>query len=159
MTESPPCPGCTINRMSTGTDDPSDSVLEAAEARLAGLAPGYLEAARGGAARLGVRDTSTDAGAVVAAVEELSLIDLDVPTGSRIPIARYAKRAVKRLVSWYLGYIGRQINAFGQAVANLGLMLVERTERIESDLRILDARVDQLTARMEALEQGGPAPR
>lgn len=124
---------------------------------MAEVAPGYLGNVREAASRLGVRDTSTDTRAAVVAVEELSLIDLDVPTGSRIPVARYAKRAIKKLVSWYLGYFGRQITAFGQAVANLGLMLVDRTERIEGEGKALASRVDQLAARVEALERGGAA--
>ena len=143
--------------MPSRTDDPPASVLQAAETRLAELAPGYLGTVRSAAGRLGVRDTSTDTRAAVVAIEELSVIDLDVPTGSRIPSARYAKRAIKKLVAWYLGYFGRQITAFGQAVANLGSMLVDRTDRLEGDGKALAGRVDQLAARVEALEQGGTA--
>lgn len=143
--------------MPSGTGDPSASVLEAAEARLAEAAPGYLNTVRDAANRLGVRDAGTDARAAAVAVEELSLIDLDVPTGSRIPIARYAKAVIKKLVAWYLGYFGRQVTAFGQAVANLGSMLVDRTERLETDGNALSSRVDQLEARVDSLERSGPA--
>ena len=130
-----------------------ERVLEA-EQRLAEIDPGYLTRARNAAARLGLRPgTTTSVQAAFEAIEELSVIDLDVPTASRIPAARTLKKVVKRLVGWYLGYFGRQVSAFGQAVANMGGLLLERTEQVESDTAALKAEVAQLAERVERLER------
>jgi ubiquinone biosynthesis protein UbiJ len=108
---------------------------------------------REAAGRLAVRDLDgTDTGAAIEAVGELAVIDLDVPTQSRVPAARLLKRAVKRLVAWYLDYFGRQVSALGQAVANLGLALVDRTQRLEAASAALRADVDRLADRVERLE-------
>jgi hypothetical protein len=133
----------------TGGDDR----LLAAEAQLSLISPGFLDRVREAAGRLAVRDLDgTDTGAAIEAVGELAVIDLDVPTQSRVPAARLLKRAVKRLVAWYLDYFGRQVSALGQAVANLGLALVDRTQRLEAASAALRADVDRLADRVERLE-------
>jgi hypothetical protein len=137
-----------------------DDRLLAAEARLAVISPGFLTRVRDAAGRLAVRDLDgTDTGAAVEAVGELAVIDLDVPTESRIPAARLVKRTIKRLVAWYLDYFGRQVSAFGQAVANLGLALADRTQRLEAASTALRADIDRLAERVERLEnnRSGPA--
>jgi hypothetical protein len=133
----------------TGGDDR----LLAAEAQLSLISPGFLDRVREAAGRLAVRDLDgTDTGAAIEAVGELAVIDLDVPTQSRVPAARLLKRAVKRLVAWYLDYFGRQVSALGQAVANLGLALVDRTQRLEAASAAMRADVDRLADRVERLE-------
>jgi hypothetical protein len=127
----------------------------AAEARLTLIAPGYLRQVREAARRLGLAPSRTsDARAAVEAVEELSVIDIDIPTTSRKPIGRFAKAAVKRGISWYLRYLGAQITALGQSVAHLGTCLLDRTERLEHEAAALRADVDGLTARIDDLERG-----
>src|SRR5580700_9598717 len=139
--------------MSEGTLDLSAQRLEAAAARLATIAPGFLERVREAAGRLGLRDVdSTDARAALLAVEDLAVIDLDVPTGSRLPVVPIVKKAVKRLVGWYLFYFGRQLSAFGQAVTHLGGILIDRTERLEATTGALQADVTRLSDRVTALE-------
>ncbi len=100
----------------------------------------------------------TDTGAAIEAVGELAVIDLDVPTQSRVPAAGLLKKAVKRLVGWYLDYFGRQVSAFGQAVANLGLALADRTLRLEAASTALRTDIDRLAERVERLEKNRPGP-
>jgi len=146
--------------MPVETGGPLAGRLAAAEARLARTAPGFLDRVREAANRLAVRDTTADdLQAAMSAIDELAIIDLDVPTASRIPIAGFVKKAVKRLVGWYLGYFGRQLTAFGQAVINLGSILVERTDRLQSEAGRLRADLARLTERVERLEDGGPGRR
>jgi hypothetical protein len=136
-----------------GALDLSAQRLAAAEARLATIAPGFLDRVREAAGRLGLRDVdSTDARAALLAVDDLASIDLDVPTGSRLPVVPIIKKAVKRLVGWYLFYFGRQLSAFGQAVTNLGGILIDRTERLEATTGILQADVARLSDRVADLE-------
>jgi hypothetical protein len=128
------------------------------EKRVAERAPGYLESVRAAARRLGVRDPDTsDAKAAVEAVEELSVIDVDVPTASRRPAGRLVKVAVSRLVGWYLRYLGGQVTALGQAVTHMGWTLLDRTERLERQSAELQAEVARLAARIGDLESGSPA--
>jgi hypothetical protein len=139
---------------------PADQRLAVAEARLATIAPGYLDRVRQIVDRLSVRDVdATDARAALVAVDDLAAIDLDAPTGSRLPVVPLVKKAIKRLVAWYLFYFGRQLLAFGQAVTHLGGILVDRTERVEGVAAKLEVEVAQLTARVEQLERDGSAPR
>lgn len=139
--------------MSEGTLDPVDQRLAASEARLATIAPGFLDRVREAASRLGLRDVdSTDARAALLAVDDLAAIDLDVPTGSRLPLVPIVKKAVKRLIGWYLFYFGRQLAAFGQAVTHLGGILIDRTERLEATTGTLQADVARLSDRVTDLE-------
>ena len=125
----------------------------AAEVRLATLAPGFLDRVREAAGRLGLHDLdTTDARAALLAVEDLAVIDLDVPTASRLPLVPIVKKAVKRLVGWYLFYFGRQISAFGQAVTHLGGILIDRTDRLEATTGALQADVTRLSDRVTVLE-------
>jgi hypothetical protein len=133
---------------------PNARLLDA-EQRLSRLAPGYLDRVRAAAQRLAVRDLDrSDAGAAVEAVRELAVIDLDVPTASRVPAARTVKKVIKRAVAWYLDYFGRQVSAFGQSVANLGFDLLDRTERVEAANAALRSDIDRLIQRVERLEAG-----
>jgi hypothetical protein len=136
--------------------DSSVSPLAKAEARLASIAPGYLDQVRRAAGRLALRDVdTTDARAALVAVDDLAVIDLDVPTGSRLPLVPIVKKAVKRLVGWYLSYFGRQLLAFGQSVTHLGGILIDRTEHLEGVAGSLQADVVRLSDRVTRLEQGG----
>jgi hypothetical protein len=139
---------------------PADQRLAAAEARLGTIAPGYLDRVRHIVELLSVRDVDgTDARAALVAVDDLAAIDLDAPTGSRLPAVPFVKRVIKRLIAWYLFYFGRQLLAFGQAVTHLGGILIDRTERVEGVAAKLQVEVDQLRARVERLERDGSDPR
>jgi hypothetical protein len=143
--------------MPPGTADPSPETLREAESKLASTAPGYLAQVREATSHLAVRDLDgDDASAAIGAVEELADIDLDVPTASRIPAARLLKRMLKRMVGWYLGYFARQIEALGQAIANLGAILLDRTEKLDQANSSLRADLARLAERVDRLERGGP---
>jgi hypothetical protein len=141
--------------------DISAPPLSAAAAELARVAPGYLERVRDQARRLSVRDRDgTDAGAALEALEDLADIDIDVPTASRIRAAVLVKQAIKRLIGWYLGYFGRQLAAFGQAVAHLCEMMLRRivavedsTQRLQGEVRRLEERVARLEGLLDRSER------
>ena len=110
--------------------------------------------------RLAVIDRDDgDLGATIAGVEELSRIDLDAPSASMRPLARYVKEAVKKLTGWYLGYFGRQINAFGEAVVHLGSVLAERSDRLDTRVGRVESTVSDLADRVERLESDGSVRR
>jgi hypothetical protein len=131
----------------------ADGVL-AAEQRLEQIAPGYLERVRRAASELAVEDPEADdTRAALDAVDHFADIDLDVPTGSRIPLAAGLKLAVKKLIGWYLGFFGRQLTNFGQAVSNLADILVERDERRGREVSELKAELERLSKRVDRLER------
>jgi hypothetical protein len=152
-------PGWYLHRM---PEDPADHFAQrvtAAERRLATIAPGFLEQVRDAAGRLAPRYLDgSDARAALATVEDLALIDLDAPTGSRLPLVPLLKKAIKRLIIWYLSYLGRQLSGFGQAVAHLGGILVDRTERLEGITGSLQGDVARLADRVAQLEEGPRRP-
>jgi hypothetical protein len=127
--------------------------LAAEEIRLESVAPGYLLRVRAATDRLSQRASAV---AALAAVEELSEIDLDAPTTSRYALVQRVKAGVKKLVWWYLRYIGEQTAAFGQAVTHLGQLILDRTERQEDRTAQLERKVAALGERVRTLEQDRP---
>jgi hypothetical protein len=101
-------------------------------------------------------DDGTTAGPALAAVEDLSNIDVDVPTGSDVPGGRLAKETVRRAIRWYLLHLSRQMTAFAHAVAHLEGIILDRTDQLEQDVITLRERVDRLEERIDRVEKGGP---
>ena len=126
-------------------------VAEAA-ARLEREAPGYLELVRRVATRLAARPgTLGDPRIALDALGAVTTVDVDVPTASRRRGVRLVKVMIRRLIGWYLRYLGDQVTVLGQATSRLGAALVERTEqlgdetaRLQRDVRVLAERVDRL---------------
>jgi hypothetical protein len=93
-------------------------------------------------------------------------VDLEPPLAARGRPQRLVKQVVRRLVGWYVRFLGQQVAALGQATARLGLAVAERTERLQAeaaaDRAATSARLDNLSARIDDLEsgvrgRGGPA--
>lgn len=79
-------------------------------------------------------------------LERQATIDLQVPTASRVPGVSLVKRVLKKLMIWYLRFLGHQISAFGQATARFGVTVANRVDSLDMD-------VAELRGRVEALEQ------
>ena len=149
-----------MSPMPVELQDPLPERVEEAAHALEARAPGFLASVRAQAKRLGLIDPDgTDIGAAVVAVQELAVIDLDVPTVSRLPLARHVKQAVKSLTGWYLGYFGRQVTALGLAVAHLGTLVAGDTARLGARVQGIESTVEDLAGRIERLEGGGTRPR
>jgi len=85
-------------------------------------------------------------------LERSATIDLQVPTASRVPGVSLFKRALKKLMIWYLRFLGHQISAFGQATARFGVTVANRVDALDAD-------VAELRDRVEALERQAGASR
>jgi hypothetical protein len=143
--------------MRAGTSDPPGARVRDAELQLEAAAPGFLDRVRAEAGKRALADLDgTDVGAALVAIEELSDIDLDVPTASRRPVVRYAKQLVKRVVRWYLGYIGRQVTALGHAIAHYGTVMDDRATKLEGRVSGVEASIAEMAGRIERLERGAP---
>lgn len=129
---------------------------DSAESRLRDLGEldrRYVEEVRRAAGRLAVRESGPQAARdALADVEDLTDIDVEVPTDSPDVAARYLKRLVKRLLRWYIRYVAAQVTALGQALTRLGSEIVDRLDGLESSTKELDARLEDLTARVERIE-------
>lgn len=127
--------------------DVAAEIAAAASERAA--APGFpvvkLARIRAAAARLAAGEYRPDDlrhGALL--LERQATIDLQVPTASRVPGVSLLKQTLKKLMIWYLRYLGHQISAFGQATARFGVTVANRVEGVEADLAELQARVVRL---------------
>lgn len=79
--------------------------------------------------------------------------DLEPPMAARGWPRRVLKIGVRRLVGWYLRFLGQRIGALGQATARLGLAVAERVERLGAEQAAARAELDALRARMARLEE------
>jgi hypothetical protein len=128
-----------------------------ASARLEATAPGYLQQVRRAAARLSVRQAgSADLHAALAELDDAACLDLDPPTASTTAQVRVAKDVTKRLVGWYVRYVGDQVAVLGTTTGRLGRLLADRIEGLEADTRRLETEIARLAARVERLERDGP---
>ncbi len=80
-------------------------------------------------------------------LERQATIDLQVPTASRVPGVSLLKRSLKKLMIWYLRYLGHQISSFGQATARFGVTVANRVDGLEGEVADLRERVARLEER------------
>lgn len=67
-------------------------------------------------------------------VNDLSLLNVDAPTGKRKGV-RQVKDTILRLTRWYLRYLADQMNAFNHFLVNLLRSTEQRIARLEDDAR------------------------
>lgn len=87
-------------------------------------------------------------------------VGLEPPLAARAWPQRLVKRAVHRLVGWYIRFLAQQISALGQAAARLGLAVAQRSEALQAqaaaDRAEVDHRLAELSARLARLEAQTP---
>jgi hypothetical protein len=143
----------------------------AAEARALEDEPGFprpfVERVRGATAWLGVDAPAPgDVRHAALLLHRQASVDLEPPIVARDPLRRVVKHLVRRLVGWYVRFVGAQVNALGHATARLGLAVAERTEclqagqaadraELQAALESLEARVADLEAELDARGGGG----
>jgi hypothetical protein len=133
----------------------------AAEAARLAAEPGfpavYLARVRTAAARLGITEGGQDdVRSAALLLEQQAVIDVEVPVAARTLPQRLVKQAVRKLVGWYVRFLGHQVGILGQATARLGLVVAERLDRMEAtqsaERAVLTAEVAALAARVAELE-------
>lgn len=137
----------------------ADEVLE--EARRLAAEPGFpaddLARIRAAAARLAVTEVAPDdvRGSALL-VEQLAVIDVEVPVTVGALPQRLVKQAVRKLISWYVRSLGHQVGVLGRVTARFGLAVAERLDGMEAtqraDRKALAARLAALEARVDELE-------
>ena len=134
--------------------------LSAEAARLVaepGFPAAYLARVRTAATRLAVTEGGRDDVRSAALVlEQQAVIDTAVPVASRTPPQRLLKLVIRKLIGWYVRFLGHQVSLMGQAAARFGLVVADRLDRFEAEQgaerAALVAEIDALKARVAELE-------
>ena len=135
----------------------ADEIASSADARAAEPAfpAGRVQRIRAAAARLAASEfRADDVRHAALLLERQATVDLQVPTASRVPGVSLAKRVLKKLMIWYLRFLGHQITAFGQATARFGVTVANRVDGLDADVADLQERV----ARLEGTLGNRPQP-
>ncbi len=122
-----------------------------------GFPSGYLARVRVAAARLAVTEgVQDDVRSAALLLEQQAVIDVEAPVASRTLPQRLVKQMVRKLVGWYVRFLGHQVGILGQAVARFALVVAERLDRVEAaqaaDRAALAAEIAALQARVAELE-------
>lgn len=96
----------------------------------------------------------------IARLRDPAKVAIEFPSGSDRPVVgpavRFAKRAVRRGLRWYVGPIVEQQNRVNQAMLDVMERLHLQNERLACELELLAGESDDLAARKGAAER---APR
>ncbi len=125
-----------------------------AEAERLAVEPGfpaaYLARVRAAAARMAVTEgVQDDVRSAALLLEQQAVIELEVPVASRTLPQRLVKQVVRKLVGWYVRFLGHQVGILGQATARFALVVAERLDRVEA---AQTAATEAQAARIAALE-------
>jgi len=148
-----------VDALSAATATLANEVL--AEAGRVAAGPGfpaaYLVRVRTSAARLAVTEGGgDDVRSAALLLEQQAAIDVEAPVASRALPQRLLKQVVRKLIGWYVRFLGHQVGVLGQAAARLGLVVAERLDRMEAEQgaerAAMAARISALEARVAELE-------
>ena len=122
-----------------------------------GFPAAYLARARAAAARLAVTEgVQDDVRNAALLLEQQAEIDVEVPVASRTLPQRLVKQVVRKLVGWYVRFLGHQVEILGQATSRFALVVAERLDRIEAaqgaEREAMAAELAALKARIAELE-------
>ena len=123
-----------------------------------GFPAAYLARIRTAAARFAVtQGVQDDVRSAALLLEQQAVIEVDVPVASRTLPQRLVKQAVRKLVGWYVRYLGHQVGILGQATARFAAVVAERLDRVEaaqtSATEAQAARIAALESRIAELEE------
>jgi len=117
----------------------------------------YLARVRTAATRLSVTEGGHgDVRSAALLLEQQAVIDAEVPVASRTRPQRLLKLVIRKLIGWYMRFLGHQVSLMGQAAARFGLVVADRLDRLEADQgaerAAMVAEIDALKARVADLE-------
>jgi len=148
-----------VDALSAATATLANEVLAEAGRVAAGpgFPAGYLARVRTSAARLAVTEGGgDDVRSAALLLEQQAAIDVEAPVASRALPQRLLKQVVRKLIGWYVRFLGHQVGVLGQAAARLGLVVAERLDRMEAEQgaerAAMAARISALEARVAELE-------
>ena len=75
---------------------------------------------------------SDDLDALLEQADRGAFVDVDVPTGSRLPAVSIVKRVLRKLMAWYLRYIAQQVSVFASSTVGALRLLGRRVAALEA---------------------------
>ncbi|HEV3363980.1 MAG TPA: hypothetical protein VG795_07545, partial [Acidimicrobiia bacterium] len=113
---------------------------------------------RKAAARFAVTEgVQDDVRSAALLLEQQAVVDLEAPVAARTLPQRLVKQVVRKLVGWYVRFLGHQMGILGQATARFALVTAERLDRIEAaqsaEREAMTAEISALKARVAELEE------
>ena len=93
-----------------------------------------------------------DLDALIEQADRGSFVDVDVPTGSRLPAVSIVKKVLRKLMSWYLRYVTQQVSVFASSTVSAVRLLGRRVVALEAATPGADPAV------REAPRRAAPAP-
>lgn len=87
---------------------------------------------------------SDDFDAVLERADQHAYIDADAPVASRLPGGTFVKKVLRKLTSFYVQHVARNVTAFASTIVRAVKLLGNRVQRLETavpgaDQRVLDA--------------------
>ena len=73
-----------------------------------------------------------DLDALLEQADRGAFVDVDVPTGSRLPAVSIVKKALRKLMSWYLRYVTQQVSVFASSTVSAMRLLGRRVVALEA---------------------------
>ena len=117
----------------------------------------YVSRVRAAAGRLAVTEGGRDdVRSAALLLEQQAVIDVEAPVASRTLPQRLVKQMVRKLVGWYVRFLGHQVGVLGQATGRFALVVAERIDRVEAaqsaERAAMTDRIAALEARVAELE-------
>lgn len=117
----------------------------------------YVSRVRAAAGRLAVTEGGRDdVRSAALLLEQQAVIDVEAPVASRTVPQRLVKQLVRRLVGWYVRFLGHQVGILGQATGRFAVVVAERLDRLEAaqsaERAAMSDRIAALEARVAELE-------
>lgn len=94
-----------------------------------------------------------DLWAVLADLRAVAQVNVAVPTASRWRLGHVVKAVIRRLVGWYMHYLGAQVNDLGDAMIRFGETMVDKSVELEHRTRRHEADLTSLAGRVQRLEE------
>ena len=123
----------------------------------AGFPAAYVARVKAAAGRLAVTEGGRDdVRSAALLLEQQAVIDVEAPVASRTLPQRLVKQMVRKLVGWYVRFLGHQVGILGQATGRFALAAAERLDRLEAtqsaEREAMAAQIGALEARVAELE-------
>ena len=84
-------------------------------------------------ARLAPVAVSTDdLDALLEQADRGAFVDVDVPTASNLPAVSFVKKALRKLMAWYLRYLAQQVSVFASSTVGALKLLGKRVAALEA---------------------------
>jgi len=91
-----------------------------------------------------------DLDALLEQADRGAFVDVDVPTGSRLPAVSIVKKVLRKLMSWYLRYVAQQVSVFAGSTVGALRLLGRRVQALESATPGADPVVREASRRASA---------